>query len=180
MRWHCFTATDLFNYWLICQVQPRLQLVSDKQEELMLLMLAPAFGGGRAVRKGGKNICVLSSKIWHSLKRERMMWERWVRQGTHNLPHWKLQIPWNTFLSFPAGRDRLCQSPARYSSACFLGWHLPLSRDLPSGVPDPICDILGSRMYLLLFSMLLNLSCLRLFFHLPKGCSTHCKREGQI
>ena len=52
MHWHCFTATNLLKHWLIFQVQLRLQLVSDKQEELMLLTLAPASGGGRAVREG--------------------------------------------------------------------------------------------------------------------------------
>lgn len=156
MHWHCFTATNLLNHWLIRRVQLRWQLVSDKQEELMLLTLAPDFGGARAVRKGGKNICVLSPKIWHSLK-------MWVRRHTHNLPHWKLQISWNQVLFPPAGRGRLCQSQPSTPLPVFQADICPWA-EISFGCTRSICDILGSRMYLLLFSMLLILSCLRLFF----------------
>lgn len=60
MYWHCFTATNLLNHRLVWQVRLRLQLVPEKQGELMLLTLPPASSRGRAVKKGGENFFYLS------------------------------------------------------------------------------------------------------------------------
>lgn len=74
MHCHCFTTTNLLNHWQTCQVQLRLQLVCDKQEELKLLTLASASGEGNTGRKRGKNICILFSRIWHGLKGSEREW----------------------------------------------------------------------------------------------------------
>lgn len=144
-----------------------------------MLTLSPASQGGRAVKKGGESLFVIfQNQAWFEKG------ENNVRSGEEGVlityPTERFKCPEINKFPFPLGGVRFCQRPAQYSSACFSGSYLPLSRDLPLGVPNPICDILGSRMYLLLFFMLLNFSCLMFCFHLPKGFFAHCKRASQI
>lgn len=154
MHCHHFTTTNLLNRWQTCQVQLRLQLVCDKQEELKLLTLASASGGGNTGRKGGKNICILFSRIWHTLKGSEREWcERAVWGEVLTIFSTRsCKYPEESQKSAPVfSCSKLCQSPAQCTPACSSGWCLFFSRDLPAGAPDHICDILGWRMYLLLF-----------------------------
>lgn len=102
--------------------------------------------------------------------------EMWARRGTHNLPYWKLQIPWNKF-PFLLGRVRFCQTQAFCSCSCFSGWYLPSSRDLPLGVPNLICDIWDQECTFFCFPYSLTSIVSCFLFTCPKNSLSTAKEQ---
>lgn len=71
---HSFRATNMSNHWLVWQVHLELQLLPEKQQELMLLTLPPLFLREEEQWRE-ERIYFLSFRMRHSLRKERIMWE---------------------------------------------------------------------------------------------------------
>lgn len=74
MYWHCFRASNLLNHWLVWQVHLELQLVPEKQEELIHTFTSLL---GRKNSEEGREefIFYLLELILKGLKMERIVWE---------------------------------------------------------------------------------------------------------